>query len=499
MTRPRSTTSQADELGAILASLKARVQAVELLAHTPCSGGGGGGCPCPENVLKAGDTMTGFLTLHADPTLALHAATKQYVDGLIASRVAISGDTMTGILTLSGDPTNALEAATKQYVDNSLSSLPYVFRAGDTMTGFLTLSGDPTSALHAATKQYVDNAVSSGPYVLKAGDTMTGQLTMQSNIALTANSTRISQNSTSTWSGDAGTGFGKLEYHSDRWYINAGSNSVSVAQFRRGSSNVGNVANDGRLNFPFWSTTGRNYSNEWIEFPNYSGLYSPLNGAHFYPNNASYGSWRCVGSRNGWSGIEFDVVSGGQRTLMFSGSTSGVHYNGVGWRWRFEDTKLWNGSIESSVGNNVAWVGSIPAFGGAAYNLMGSYQFYNPSDGRFKDNQRRLPLGLSFLKRLTPTEYTNIYPSWIDEDPANPNDDTKKLEWSIGHRLRSGLIAQEVKQALEDEGVGDYAMWALADPDDPDSFQALSYHEFIAPLINAVQELDARLQTLENT
>jgi hypothetical protein len=31
-------------------------------------------------VLMAGDTMTGFLTLSSDPTLALHAATKQYVD-----------------------------------------------------------------------------------------------------------------------------------------------------------------------------------------------------------------------------------------------------------------------------------------------------------------------------------------------------------------------------------------------------------------------------------
>lgn len=31
-------------------------------------------------VRRAGDTMTGFLTLHADPTAALHAATKLYVD-----------------------------------------------------------------------------------------------------------------------------------------------------------------------------------------------------------------------------------------------------------------------------------------------------------------------------------------------------------------------------------------------------------------------------------
>ena len=35
-----------------------------------------------SNVLKSGDTMTGFLTLHADPTNALHPATKQYVDRL---------------------------------------------------------------------------------------------------------------------------------------------------------------------------------------------------------------------------------------------------------------------------------------------------------------------------------------------------------------------------------------------------------------------------------
>lgn len=34
-------------------------------------------------VATDGDTLTGFLTLHADPTSALHAATKQYADGLV--------------------------------------------------------------------------------------------------------------------------------------------------------------------------------------------------------------------------------------------------------------------------------------------------------------------------------------------------------------------------------------------------------------------------------
>ncbi|MCA3574829.1 MAG: hypothetical protein IOC86_13020, partial [Aestuariivirga sp.] len=100
-------------------------------------------------VLKAGDSMSGFLSLHADPTSPLHAATKQYVD----ARVAKSGDTMTGPLLLSADPTAALGAATKQYVDAR------VLKSGDTLTGFLTAHADPTAALHLSTKQYVDNKI----------------------------------------------------------------------------------------------------------------------------------------------------------------------------------------------------------------------------------------------------------------------------------------------------------------------------------------------------
>lgn len=88
-------------------------------------------------VAKIGDTMAGFLTLNADPVDPLHAATRQYVlanaagltdapnDGTVYGRrnavwakvVNAAGDTMTGALALTADPTTALQAATKQYVD----------------------------------------------------------------------------------------------------------------------------------------------------------------------------------------------------------------------------------------------------------------------------------------------------------------------------------------------------------------------------------------------
>ena len=40
----------------------------------------------------AGGTMTGFLTLNADPTANLHAATKQYVDSSTGTLVADGGN-----------------------------------------------------------------------------------------------------------------------------------------------------------------------------------------------------------------------------------------------------------------------------------------------------------------------------------------------------------------------------------------------------------------------
>ena len=124
----------------------------------------------------AGDVMTGPLILVGNPTAALQAATKQYVDdgdaavraemaaadsainSQLAGKLSRAGDTMTGMLTLAAGPTAPLHAATKSYVDAAAGSLSgsKVDRAGDAMTGFLTLHADPTSALHAATKSYVD-------------------------------------------------------------------------------------------------------------------------------------------------------------------------------------------------------------------------------------------------------------------------------------------------------------------------------------------------------
>lgn len=109
-----------------------------------------------------GGTLSGALTLAANPTASLQAATKQYVDsatvGIAAGYLPLTGGTLTGNLILAGAPSSTLQAATKGYVDTSVANcLPLT---GGSLTGNLMLAADPTLSLQAATKEYVDNILS---------------------------------------------------------------------------------------------------------------------------------------------------------------------------------------------------------------------------------------------------------------------------------------------------------------------------------------------------
>jgi hypothetical protein len=99
------------------------------------------------------------------------------------------------------------------------------------------------------------NIVGTGLALGTTGDiTTVRNITLSGNISLTANSTRIQQTSTSSWSGDAGNGFGKLEYHSNRWYINAGADSTEILRIRRGGTDQVVIDNSGNTSFGTSST-----------------------------------------------------------------------------------------------------------------------------------------------------------------------------------------------------------------------------------------------------
>lgn len=69
----------------------------------------------------AGGTMSGKIVLDGAPSVALHPATKAYVDAADALKLSLSGGTLTGALSLPGDPVSNLQAATKLYVDQAVT------------------------------------------------------------------------------------------------------------------------------------------------------------------------------------------------------------------------------------------------------------------------------------------------------------------------------------------------------------------------------------------
>lgn len=130
--------------------------------------------------------------------------------------------------------------------------------------------------------------------------------------------------------------------------------------------------------------------------------------------------------------------------------------------------------------NNSYSLGKTSADGGPARqwsNVYSQNALSQTSDERSKENISNSDLGLEFINKLRPVKYQFI-------------DNTSK-------RYHFGLIAQEVKEVIDDLNIDDFGGWLLDDINDPDSGQYLRYDEFIAPLIKAVQELTARVKALE--
>lgn len=132
----------------------------------------GGGSSGTANIGPATTTNLGSIKVSVIPTDPSSPVAVGDNDPRIVNALSRTGGTMTGGLTLADDPTDALHAATKQYVDAGLSTkadtnhdhdADYINISGDSMSGPLVLAADPTQPLQAATKQYVDTiAASSG-------------------------------------------------------------------------------------------------------------------------------------------------------------------------------------------------------------------------------------------------------------------------------------------------------------------------------------------------
>ena len=144
----------------------------------------------------SGGVMSGYITLHADPTANMHPVTLQYLNTNTLSQAEADALFLTpaegnaAYLPITTDLFTQAEADAL-FLTPAEGDVAYVRLAGSTMTGFLTLSADPTAPMHAVTLQYLqansgtgglDQATADARYVNIAGDTMTGDLNIQTNL-----------------------------------------------------------------------------------------------------------------------------------------------------------------------------------------------------------------------------------------------------------------------------------------------------------------------------
>lgn len=115
------------------------------------------------------------------------------------------------------------------------------------------------------------------------------------------------------------------------------------------------------------------------------------------------------------------------------------------------------------------------------------------SDRRIKNTIAPIQSSINFINKLEPVTY---YLSNFDDIDVL-NSVTVNNE---GKRKHFGLIAQDVKIALNDSGypASEYSLWSSDNLEDEDSLQWISYEEIIPHLVKTVQELSAKVEELES-
>jgi len=103
-----------------------------------------------EKVAKSGDTMTGALVLSGDPTLALHAATKQYVD-------AAESDAVTTANSYTDGRETAITTAYEAYADQAETDAN-TYTDGQISTVNTTIGALDTDDVAEGTNQYFTDA-----------------------------------------------------------------------------------------------------------------------------------------------------------------------------------------------------------------------------------------------------------------------------------------------------------------------------------------------------
>ncbi len=203
------------------------------------------------NTNQTGDvTLTGNLNLSGS-LIITGAATSVTTQSLAVedSIIIMAANNTTDTLDIgfAGSYNNGSANVFTGMVRNATDKEFYIFDSYDTTPGNDIDLSDPSFKIANLHANFNGNLQSNSISVVQLNAT-NGNFT--SSITLTGEASGYRQNTTTVYGGDAGVGFGRLEYHDNRWIINSGSDSSNVAVFQRGNLVKSFIDNDGAFHGP---------------------------------------------------------------------------------------------------------------------------------------------------------------------------------------------------------------------------------------------------------
>lgn len=131
--------------------------------------------------------------------------------------------------------------------------------------------------------------------------------------------------------------------------------------------------------------------------------------------------------------------------------------------------------------------------GNASVYSIGGYAAWSVvSDGRFKKDIKEDISGLAFIRKLRPVSYVLDRQAIADfvgtPDTMNASSATAK---SLTPR-QTGFVAQEVEAIVKKSGI---VFSGVESPQNENDHYSLRYSEFVVPLVKAVQELTAMVES----
>ena len=128
-------------------------------------------------------------------------------------------------------------------------------------------------------------------------------------------------------------------------------------------------------------------------------------------------------------------------------------------------------------------------------NFSSNATWSHSSDERYKkDIADNTNCGLDFINELRPVTYKWKAQSELDTELPEYDKDKTEADYT---EKNYGLIAQEVKAALDKLNITDFGGWKI-DPTHKKNKQQISEQMFVFPLIKAIQELSAKVKALED-